>query len=406
METDEITGDKRRIALKTYKRTTTLEQLVEYCEIDLDLWEIERWVCNKWEVGAIPRATKDPGEGNEEGWVRPHHLDTPPAEPMQNETKWNGGLLRSYPLFQVKATLVKRKGIEEAHRIIERLEAKAATHAPVYPNIIIPQHNSGAIVEISPVDVHFGAQVWGKETGTDDYDLKIAERDYKTAFTTLIARTDSYRPEKALLVFGHDQHNTDNRAGATEAGTPQNNDARYHKVADVSLDCTIWAVDTALLHYGQVEIIMVPGNHDRLTAWHLGRSLKCWYRNVPQVTIENSPNPIKYWEYGVNMLMLTHGDKGKLENYDKTMAAQRPKMWGRTKWREAHTGDKHHRRMVELRGATVRILPSLRPSCVWSAENHLGSIRGAEAYVWNAREGMIGTAGHYILQEDEDKKSE
>ena len=31
-------------------RITTPEQLLEYLEIDLDVWEVERTVVNKWEI--------------------------------------------------------------------------------------------------------------------------------------------------------------------------------------------------------------------------------------------------------------------------------------------------------------------------------------------------------------------
>ena len=30
----------------------TLDQLLEYCQVDLTIWEVERFVVNKWEVGA------------------------------------------------------------------------------------------------------------------------------------------------------------------------------------------------------------------------------------------------------------------------------------------------------------------------------------------------------------------
>ena len=98
------------------------------------------------------------------------------------------------------------------------------------------------------------------------------------------------------------------------------------------------------------------------------------------------------------MLGFTHGNKGKLEDYDRTMAAEQPIMWGETAFREMHTGDKHRRFVVELKGATVRILPSLRPPCSWSAENHfIGAVRAAEAFVWNKDEGLIGSAFYSIL---------
>lgn len=37
-------------------RIHTLEQLVEYCEIDLKIWKVERFVANKWEFGMKPPA--------------------------------------------------------------------------------------------------------------------------------------------------------------------------------------------------------------------------------------------------------------------------------------------------------------------------------------------------------------
>ena len=74
-----------------------------------------------------------------------------------------------------------------------------------------------------------------------------------------------------------------------------------------------------------------------------------------------------------------------------------PDMWGKSLWREAHTGDKHHRRLVELKGATVRILPSLRSPDAWTNEHHyVGRLRAAEAYAWHAKRGLLGTATYSI----------
>jgi hypothetical protein len=45
LNTRELTSDNSG-------RITSLKQLLEYCEVDLDVWEVERHVVNKWEVGA------------------------------------------------------------------------------------------------------------------------------------------------------------------------------------------------------------------------------------------------------------------------------------------------------------------------------------------------------------------
>jgi hypothetical protein len=72
-ETSEVTGDKWVLTLpKT--NIHTLEELIEYCKIDLNIWRVDRFVANKWEMG------------------------------YKNEDD----KARSLPLFQIKAWLVKK----------------------------------------------------------------------------------------------------------------------------------------------------------------------------------------------------------------------------------------------------------------------------------------------------------
>lgn len=346
-------------------RISTLEELVEHCKIDLKVWEVERFVCNKWEVGA----------------------------------KNADGKIVVEPLFQVKAFLRRNRVVEFAREQVEQLKREAQSFSPRWP--VIKRRaagKSGNALEVSIYDHHFGALIWGQETGSADYDNRIAIASYEAALCSLVQRTRDTRPERALLVLGNDQQNADNRAGTTERGTPQSMDSRYQKVFEISKRTSLWAVDALLSEVGAVDVIIVPGNHDPVGAWHLGDTLASWYRHCKAVTIDNSPRSRKYYEHGVNMLMFTHGNTGKLTEYGTTMAAEQPAMWGRTKWREAHTGDKHHRELLELKGATVRILPSLRPPCAWTSDNHyVGALRAAEAYVWNKGEGLVATAVHSVL---------
>ncbi len=75
-------------------RIKTLDELVKHCEIDLDVWEVERWVCNKWEVGMKPPAVTEWVE-NKKGkkipmWVR------------------DSKKVIVEPLFQIKVWLVRK----------------------------------------------------------------------------------------------------------------------------------------------------------------------------------------------------------------------------------------------------------------------------------------------------------
>lgn len=362
--TDDIRKDSWTITMPR-TRIHTLDELLDFCEVDRQVWEVDRFVCNKWEMG-----------------YKDH------AQHAQVE-----------PLYQIKAWLKKKAVIETILKEIADLKAQAAQYAPHFPTIIRVRssYGSNTWVEHALYDHHVGAQIWGVETGGADYDLDTAKRCWTRALGTLMERTDQYKPEGAVFVIGNDMHNADNEAGTTKNGTPQSMAGRYHQMYEVTKQSTIWAIDQQVARYGRVHVVVVGGNHDYLTAWHLGDYLSAWYSNSRNVTIDNGPTKLKWWEKGINMLMFTHGDKGKLENYGKIMAARNPEMWGRTQYREAHTGHVHFKQALEQPGCTVRSLSSLRPACAWTAENMYESMRAAESYVWSGSEGLIGTAGFCVL---------
>ena len=374
-ETDERSGDERTVKKVVNRKIKTLKELAEVCEIDLTEWEIYKWKCAVWYTGMIPRAV-----GKTHDWRRDS------TEPMYSEQ------------FAVTAWMRLKKNVIKAKNEIDALREKAIGHVPAPAIIVSKDEKEELLSEYSITDHHIGALAWKEETGGPNYDLKTSIRDYKDALTGLVSRLSPYACHRSLIVLGNDQQNIDNRSGTTEHGTPQNTDSRYQKVFGASRDVSIWAVESLLAVSARVDVIVVSGNHDALAAWHLGDSLRSWFRENRAVNIDNQPRFRKYFQFGTNMLMFTHGNTGKLEEYGKTMASEEPELWGRTKWREAHTGDKHHRHLVELKGATVRILPSLRPPDAWTSEHqYVGSLRAAEAYVWHKSLGLVGTATYSIL---------
>src|SRR5687767_3504345 len=110
------------IGFQTHNRITTLEQLIEYCNIDTVYWEIERWVCNKWEVGA-----KDVNKN-----------------------------LVIEPLFQVKVWLRKRVEEIRSSNNVQTLIDDAKSFAPKYQKINYQKHDRGLLYEVQIPDVHFG----------------------------------------------------------------------------------------------------------------------------------------------------------------------------------------------------------------------------------------------------------
>ena len=248
------------------------------------------------------------------------------------------------------------------------------------------------MLEINIPDLHLGKLAWSQETGHPDYDSKIAEEVFEDALSALIERTISYKFEQILLPLGNDLLHSDTKFGTTTAGTVLDTDSRYQKNFSRARNLAIRAIDR-LRCVAPVRVIMVAGNHDTLSVWHLGDSLECFYHAQPDVTIDNSPCLRKYHRFGNVMLMLTHGHNGKLADYPILMATEAPFLFGASKYREAHTGHTHQLKVQEIHGVRVRTLSALCPPDAWHADRgFVGNLRSAEAFVWHKEEGLIGTA--------------
>jgi hypothetical protein len=247
-------------------------------------------------------------------------------------------------------------------------------------------------------DAHIGKLAWGLETGHGNYDVKIAEQVYWTALESIINRAKGYAFERVLYILGNDLLNSDDIEGRTTAGTYVSSDARYHKTFSSVRNLMIKSIER-LRQVAPLDVMVVSGNHDQLSCWHLGDSLECFFHGYDDVTIDNSPRARKYYEFGNVGLMFVHGHKGKKTDYPAIMAAEQPQMWGRTKFRECHSGHLHATKTDEQHGFRTRILPSLTAPDDWLATNgFVGNLRNAEGYIWSKQEGLIGQV-YYTVPE-------
>lgn len=354
-ETNEISGDSWTITLPR-TRIHTLEELLDYCKVDLAIWDVDHFVVNKWEVAA-----KDASK-----------------------------TLQVEPLYQVKAWLKKKVHIVAAKRELEILKEIAKKSAPAPEPVKRPvARANGNILEINIPDIHFGKLAWHLETGYQNYDRGIAEEVYKRALENLLDRVSHFKFDEVLFIVGNDLFNSDDPEYRTTSGTIVTTDGRYQKTMYKVRELMVQSIER-LRKIAPVRVMMVYGNHDQTSVWHLGDSLECYFHNYNDVMIENVPTYRKYFQWGKVMLMFTHGDKAKREDYPLLMATEQPQMFGSTKWREAHTGHLHHTKVNEHHGVRVRILPALCPPDDWHAENgYVGNLRSAEAYVWNREEGLV-----------------
>lgn len=309
------------------------------------------------------------------------------------------------PLYQVKAWLKRKTVVCAVRDELEEMWREFARTALRFKAIKRSRRKHGNVPELTIPDLHLGKLAWSRETGHADYDVRIAKRTFETAVAVLIERTSSFKFDKILLIVGNDMLNADNAEGTTTAGTPVTNDTRYPKTFEIARRMLTRAIEH-LREIAPVRVVVVPGNHDALSSWHMGHSLWCYFHKCEDVTVDNEPTKFKYYQFGSVMLMWAHGDTGKLPDYPLLMATEQPQMFGATKFREAHTGDKHQVMLTEKHGVRVRILPSLCEPDDWHAgKTFVGNLKSAEACVWNKTDGLIGTAIYSFTDLQSPKKT-
>lgn len=369
-ETAEFNGNQGVIATRT-PEVNTLEQLLAYMKVDLSVWEVERHVINKWEVGGKP------GDGNA------LIANSPSGFAVQ-------------PLFQVKAWLRRKVSEVKARNFLDGLLAQFKKSAPVRkaPKL----KSSGVLMEIDIFDAHFGKLCWKAETGRD-YDLKIARLEHDAAVEGLLARAKGFPIARFLYPIGNDFLHTDNDRNTTNAGTPQDVDGRWQKAFTEGRAALKNSIDR-LRQIAPVDVMVIPGNHDPERMFYLGEVLQAWYHSTVGVTIENSPAKRKYYRYGANLIGLTHGDKEKHSELPLVMATERPQDWAATKFREFHLGHLHKLKTIsfmpvqEFNAIRVRTLSSLTPPDAWHKMMGYEGLRAANAIMWDKADGCVATISY------------
>lgn len=363
--TEEGTDNEKRLnALST--RIKTVEELLAKAEVDTDVWMIERYTVNQWEVGA----------------------------------KMDDGRIAVEPLFQVKAWL-KRKEPKEVGvvKALREIQSRPCS----YPKVNLPKPKGSYLMEMSIPDLHLGKLCWHPETG-DDYDVKIAETLFKNAIADLTAKALVYRVSRILFILGNDYFNTDD-GRATTAGTVQDEDGRWQKTFDIGTSLAIWAVDY-LRQIAPVDVVIVTGNHDAKRTYYVGTTLKARYESIPKsnVTVNNEPTLRKYYQWGRCLIGLTHGNEEKLEQLADIMAHERPKEFSECRWRSWRLGHlHHHRRLLTISRVThreiiVETLPSISGMDAWHKAKGYAGDRSAKVTLWHEQNGPEFDIWHWVKQ--------
>lgn len=242
------------------------------------------------------------------------------------------------------------------------------------------------MLEVPIVDLHLGKLAWKPESG-ENYDYKIADKRFSAVTDDVISRVFDRNFEKILYPIGQDFFHFDTINTTTTAGTPLDSDLRWQKLFVKGMEMLVKSIDS-FAQIAPVHVLLVPGNHDRMTAFYAICFLQAWYRNVDHVTVDTDPKTRKYIEFGKNLIGYTHGDKEGRRIFGN-MQVESPSAWGRTKYREWHTGHLHSEVVKEEHGVIVRRLSSVTGPDAWHFESgYVGAIAKHQSFIWDKQRGL------------------
>lgn len=357
-------GETATLDSRKSPRIRTLDDLLASAPVDLSTWEVERHVVNKWEVG----------------------------------TKGPDGRVHVEELWQVKAWFKRIRGAVDMLALRDQIIADMRAHAPAYPALPAPSRFASYMLEVDLPDLHLGKLAWGEEVDDVNYDSHEARRVALEAVEDLLHKASAFPVERILFPVGNDLLHADTPEGTTTRGTRQDVDTRPLLMFTRARDLMVTIIDR-LMQVAPVDVVIVPGNHDRHRTLELGVVLDAWYHRTDRVRVDAGPTLRKYVRYGTNLLGFTHGSEEKESDLALIMAQERPQDWAETTHREWHLGHLHKRKLTRFvagdthGGVVVRILPALTATDAWHyAQGYVKGPRAAEAYLWHRE---TGYAGHF-----------
>ena len=225
-----------------------------------------------------------------------------------------------------------------AERIREALEGMDAAEPVVAPETVMAD-----LCAVYPLmDAHVGMMAWGRETGSQDYDLDHAAKDMRHAFAKILALTPA--AEQSILLIGGDYFHSDD----TLAETPANRhkldvDGRFWKVLDVGIAIIAETILHLLQKHARVHVRVLRGNH---------------------------------------------GDKGKPQQMALYLSDVCP-FWSDTRHRHYLTGHIHHDQAKDIGPLRHESLRAFCPPDAYAASMGYGGRRALQSMTFHKVDGLV-----------------
>ena len=258
----------------------------------------------------------------------------------------------------------------------------------------IPNFKDVVNVEISLSDYHLA-----KRTVDGDNSPQTRARRYFDMAQSLINKVVSnYHIDTIILPISNDFFHTDNYQHQTTQGTPQDTIMDYSEEYELGFSILVDTINMLRQYSNQVVVVLVQGNHDRTKSFYLAHALDVFFKGTHDVDFIREHSVVKGITLGNTFIGWHHGNC-KIEDLPLLFAThpQYSQAFGNAKYREVHTGDKHHYMAKEVKGVRIQQMPSLSGIDRWHMDNNfVHSIRCALALVYDPTLGKICEFEHRI----------
>jgi len=248
-------------------------------------------------------------------------------------------------------------------------------------------HKDFVNVEISIADYHLA-----KKTIDGDNDPSTRALRYFNVAQSLINKVEAnYDINTVVLPISNDFFHTDNYQHQTTNGTPQDTIMDYSEEYELGFNVLVDTINMLRAHSHQVVVVLVQGNHDRTKSFYLAHALDVFFKEAVDVDFIRDHSVIKAISLGNTFIGWHHGNC-KLEDLPLLFAThpEYSQAFGNAKYREIHTGDKHHYMAKEVKGVRIQQMPSLSGTDRWHLDNNfVHSVRAALALVYDLNLGKI-----------------
>lgn len=271
--------------------------------------------------------------------------------------------------------------------LLERIRAAFEDMKPAAP-VAPPETVHEDLCTVYPLmDLHLGMMAWGRETGSEDYDLSLACRDMRHAFAKVLALVPASK--EAILILGGDTlHADDDRAE-----TPQNKhkldvDGRQFKVIDTAIAILSETIERLLEKHSRLTIRVLRGNHDMHSHMVLTFALAERYRNDPRVVVDKDPRDLFMKQWGRSAIFAHHGDRAKPDRMALYISDVCP-FWSETRHRHYFVGHVHHDHAKDIGPLRYESLRAFCPPDSYAAGMGYGPRRALQAITFHRQDGLV-----------------